>query len=200
MQYGDERDSWLRWGHTTLVEPGKSPAVGLFRSITVNKGYPPSQKPFYQWAVGQNITHIRFALFLKCPIFPIWFWNGEKLGISKKEQTLYGKKNGHFEKNARDQFWKRKGTENEILRFLGISKKGKSYHMTKSSFTCFFGHFILPPVFWSDCMFWSVKHIQTLGGARDPKLENLLSSWDSIQKQNTKMFHSFFFLENFLLE
>jgi len=28
----------------------------------------------------------------------------EKLGISKKEQTLYGKKNGHFEKNARDQF------------------------------------------------------------------------------------------------
>ena len=56
MQYGDERDSWLRWGHTTLVGPGKSPAVGLFRSITVNKGYPPSQKPFYQWAVGQNIT------------------------------------------------------------------------------------------------------------------------------------------------
>ena len=73
MQYGDERDSWLRWGHTTLVEPGKSPAVGLFRSITVNKGYPPSQKPFYQWAVGQNITnglksqlpHFRFVLWTK---------------------------------------------------------------------------------------------------------------------------------------
>ena len=28
----------------------------------------------------------------------------EKSGISKKEQTLYGKKIGHFEKNARDQF------------------------------------------------------------------------------------------------
>ena len=31
-------------------------------------------------------------------------------------------KMGHFKKLARDQFFNRKGTENEILRFWGISK------------------------------------------------------------------------------
>ena len=44
------------------------------------------------------------------------------------------KKVGHFKKLARDQFFNRKGTENEIPRFRGISKKlGKCYHVKNTS-------------------------------------------------------------------
>ena len=57
------------------------------------------------------------------------------------------RKVGHFGFSARDHFENRKGTENEIIRFWGISNKwGHCHHMTKSSFTSVLGHFILPPV------------------------------------------------------
>ena len=58
---------------------------------------------------------------LKCPIFPIWFctWSILKLKKNRKwNSSIFG----HF----------------KIL--------SKCYHMTKSSFTCFLGHFILPPL------------------------------------------------------
>ena len=44
--------------------------------------------------LDKRCIKIKFILILK--------W--EKSGISKKELTLYGKKIGHFENNARDQF------------------------------------------------------------------------------------------------
>ena len=94
-----------------------------------------------------NARKSMWKIILSCDSFYPFFSKWEKSGISKKEVTLYGKKIGHFEKNARDQFWNRKETENEILRFSGISEKMvKSYHMTKSSFTCFSGHFKILPV------------------------------------------------------
>ena len=41
-------------------------------------------------------------------------------------KKLEHKKVGHFKKLTRDQFKNIKGTENEILRFWGISKKYKN--------------------------------------------------------------------------
>ena len=58
--------------------------------------------------------------FLKCPIFP----------YSESDR-----KNGTFQKVPKMKFF-------DFWAF----KKGKSYHMTKSSFTCFLGHVIIPPV------------------------------------------------------
>ena len=44
--------------------------------------------------------------------------NGKSVALLKNRT----KKMGHFKKLARDQFFNRKGTENEILRLWGISK------------------------------------------------------------------------------
>ena len=45
-----------------------------------------------------------------------------KMGKIGHFKIFEHKKVGHFEILARDQFLNSKGTENEILRFLGISK------------------------------------------------------------------------------
>ena len=47
---------------------------------------------------------------------------------------------GHFEEKSRDQFQNEKGTEHECVRFFWhFTEKCKYCHMTKSSFTCFWG-------------------------------------------------------------
>ena len=57
-----------------------------------------------------------YSFFLKCPIFPFWFWK-QKMNRKWTSSIL-----GHFE------------------------KKCICYHMIKSSYTYFLGHFKLPPV------------------------------------------------------
>ena len=54
------------------------------------------------------------------PHFPQFQNQKGKIGHFKKFEH---KNVGHFKKLTRDQFRNRKGTENEILRFWGISKK-----------------------------------------------------------------------------
>ena len=59
-----------------------------------------------------------------------------KMGHFKKFEH---KKVGHFKKLARDLFLNGKGTENEILRFWGISKNRKMQSREKYIFHMLFG-------------------------------------------------------------
>ena len=61
-----------------------------------------------------------------------------KMGHFKKFEH---KKVGHFKKLARDQFYNWKWTENEILRFWGISKIEKMLSHDKILFQMLFGAF-----------------------------------------------------------
>ena len=68
---------------------------------------------------------IAFALFSK------FFLSDSEMGHFKKEQTIYGKKVGHFVKNARDfeqKILKQKRNRNEIIPFLGeiFEKRAKA--------------------------------------------------------------------------
>ena len=74
--------------------------------------------------------------------FPIWFW---KWCISKISNYWKG---GISSKKQVTNFWTKKGTENEVHRFWGISKKNaNSITWQKSSFEIFLGHFTVSPVF-----------------------------------------------------
>ena len=93
------------------------------------------------------------------------------------------RKVGHFGFFARDHFENRKGTENEIIRFWGISNKwGKCHHMTKSSFTSVLGHFILPPVFLQNCAWKSLRvvNIPICDRIANHMLWNRWCSWNGI--------------------
>ena len=92
---------------------------------------------FFQNA--QLSYHIRFALFSKCPIFPI---------------SELDRKNGAFRKKSTWSILKQKKNRKWNSSIFGhFEKNGKSYHMTKSSFTCLFGHFKIHPVYMLKHMF-----------------------------------------------
>ena len=85
----------------------------------------------FRFLFGFKIDHVSFI------------WNDPFLYLRNIWKMAHFRKVGHSKILARDQFWNRKGIENG----MGHSKiLCKCYHMTKSSFTCFLGHFMLPPV------------------------------------------------------
>ena len=80
-------------------------------------------------------------MILSCESFCHFFRNGKMGHFEKKSKPYMVRKLGHFDKNARDQFENRKRTENEILRFLGISKKWQKLSHDKIVLGAF-------PTFW----------------------------------------------------
>ena len=83
-----------------------------------------------------------FPIFSRYPIFPIWFLKWEKWGISTNSNI----KNWAFQKISTWSILKLKMNRNWNFSILGHFKLSKCYHMTKSSFTCFLGHFMIPRV------------------------------------------------------
>ena len=69
------------------------------------------------------MPHFFMFEFFEMPHFSYLILKMGKMGHFKKFEH---KKVGHFRKLARDQFLDRKRTENEILRFWGISKNSEN--------------------------------------------------------------------------
>ena len=86
MKFNIELNARLRWRLTSKLKK----SYDMKKKFARRYGSSTEPSPFFRNA--RFSYHIRIAIFLKCPIFPIWFWKT------------------------------RKGTENWIIRFLGISK------------------------------------------------------------------------------
>ena len=83
---------------------------------------PKIEEFYFRFLFCFKIDHVHF--FSKCPIF-----------LSYKVRSFFEMPDFSYL-----LYW------NSSI-FGHFEKMGKSYHMTKSSFTCFFGHFKIPPVF-----------------------------------------------------
>ena len=87
--------------------PQKACERGFFHVIAFSKFFEMPQNPIILFSVPFCFKIDHVLIFCNAPLFP----------FSESDR-----KNGAFQKLARDQFKIRKGIENEILRFWGISK------------------------------------------------------------------------------
>ena len=72
---------------------------------------------------AQFSYHIRIALFLKCPIFPIWFWNGKNRAFQKKSKPYMVRKMGISKKMHVINFEREKKSKMKFFDFRAFWKK-----------------------------------------------------------------------------
>ena len=85
--------------------------------------------------------HIRLALFLKCPIFPIWFWNGKNRAFQKKSNPYMVRKMGISKKVHVINFEREKEPKMKFFDFRAFRKNRQKLSREKYIFHMLFRAF-----------------------------------------------------------
>ena len=101
---------------------------------------------FWNAPKSNNFIFGSFSAFLKCPIFPIWFWNGKNGAFRKKSNPYMVRKLGISKKMHVINFKTGKEPKMKFFDFWAFQNFKRMLSHDKIIFHMLFGHFILPPV------------------------------------------------------